>query len=111
PRRIPIPKTFTLNDQKPTAREIRYPAIVKPAEQRRFYDRFGVKVFRAENAGELVRFAKQAADLACVAQENVDVPPGGFYSFCSYVASDGEARGAVVGRTRDESGGVMPVAW
>src|SRR2546422_11367 len=38
--RIPIPKTFTLNDPKATSREIRYPAIVKPAEQRRFYDRF-----------------------------------------------------------------------
>src|SRR5207249_1582017 len=61
---IPIPKTFTLNDPKATAREIRYPAIVKPAEQRRFYDRFGVKVFRAENAAELVRFAREAADLA-----------------------------------------------
>src|SRR5438105_6051420 len=55
---IPIPKTFTLNDPKATAREIRYPAIVKPAEQRRFFDRFGVKVFRAENAAELVRFAR-----------------------------------------------------
>src|SRR5207302_10643820 len=75
--RIPIPKTFTLNDPKATSREIRYPAIVKPAEQRRFYDRFGVKVFRAENAAELVRFAREAADLACVAQEIVDVPAGG----------------------------------
>ena len=99
---IPIPKTFTLNDPKATAREIRYPAIVKPAEQRRFYDRFGVKVFRAENAAELVRFAREAADLACVAQEIVDVPAGGFYSFCSYVAPDGELRGAFVGRKLEQ---------
>src|SRR6266566_4537893 len=100
--RIPIPKTYTLNDPKATAKEIRYPAIVKPAEQRRFYDRFGVKVFRAENAAELVRFAGEAADLACVAQEIVDVPAGGFYSFCSYVAPDGEVRGAFVGRKLEQ---------
>src|SRR5207247_537602 len=66
---IPIPKTFTLNDPKATAPEIRYPAIVKPAAQRRFFDRFGVKVFRAENAAEPLRFAREAADLASVAQE------------------------------------------
>jgi len=100
--RIPIPRTYTLNDPKATAKEIRYPAIVKPAEQRRFYDRFGVKVFRAENAAELVRFAREAADLACVAQEIVDVPAGGFYSFCSYVAPDGEVRGAFVGRKLEQ---------
>lgn len=99
---IPIPRTYTLNDPARTAKEIRYPAIVKPAEQRRFYDRFGVKVFRAESAKELVRFATQAADLACVAQEIVDVPAGGFYSFCSYVAPDGEVRGAFVGRKLEQ---------
>src|SRR5213594_864782 len=99
---IPIPKTYTLNDPKATAKDIRYPAIVKPAEQRRFYDRFGVKVFRAEYAAELVRFARQAADLACVAQEIVEVPAGGFYSFCSYVAPDGEVRGAFVGRKLEQ---------
>ncbi|TMC45821.1 MAG: carboxylate--amine ligase [Chloroflexi bacterium] len=99
---IPIPKTYTLNDLKATAKDIRYPAIVKPAEQRRFYDRFGVKVFRAENAAELVRFAREAADLACVAQEIVDVPAGGFYSFCSYVAPDGDVRGAFVGRKLEQ---------
>jgi D-aspartate ligase len=99
---IPIPKTFTLNDPKATAREIRYPAIVKPAEQRRFYDRFGVKVFRAENAAELLRFAREAADLACVAQEIVDVPAGGFYSFCSFIAPDGEVRGGFVGRKLEQ---------
>src|SRR5204862_1064266 len=101
-RRIPIPKTYTLNDPKATARDIRYPAIVKPAEQRRFYDRFGVKVFRAENASELVRVAKEAADLACVAQEIVDVPAGGFYSYCSYLSSDGDVRGGFVGRKLEQ---------
>src|SRR3989449_3496685 len=99
---IPIPKTFTLNDPKVTAREIRYPAIVKPAEQRRFYDRFGVKVFRAANAAELLRFAHEAADLACVAQEVVDVSAGGFYSFCSFVAPGGDVRGAFVGRKLEQ---------
>jgi predicted ATP-grasp superfamily ATP-dependent carboligase len=99
---IPIPKTYSLSDPKSVAREIRYPAIIKPAEQRRFYDRFGVKVFRAENAKELARFAEQAADLACVAQEIVDVPAGGFYSFCSYVAPGGDVRGAFVGRKLEQ---------
>ncbi|TME28742.1 MAG: carboxylate--amine ligase [Chloroflexi bacterium] len=99
---IPIPRTYSLQDPRATAKEIRYPAIVKPAEQRRFYDRFGVKVFRAENAKELMRFAGEAADLACVAQEIVDVPAGGFYSLCSYVAPDGEMRGAFVGRKLEQ---------
>jgi D-aspartate ligase len=99
---IPIPKTYSLEDPERTAREIRYPAIVKPAEQRRFYDRFGVKVFRAEDAAELVRFARESADLACVAQEIVNVTPGGFYSFCSYVAPDGEVRGGFVGRKLEQ---------
>jgi D-aspartate ligase len=99
---IPIPKTYPLDDPERTAREIRYPAIVKPAEQRRFFDRFGVKVFRAENANELVRFAREAADLACVAQEIVNVTPGGFYSFCSFVAPDGEVRGGFVGRKLEQ---------
>jgi len=99
---IPIPRTFALDEPARTAREIRYPAIVKPAEQRRFYDRFGVKVFRANDADELVRFARRAADLACVAQEIVDVPAGGFYSLCSFVAPDGEVRGAFVGRKLEQ---------
>jgi len=99
---IPIPRTYSLADPKATAKEIRYPAIVKPAEQRRFYDRFGVKVFRAENAKELLDFATKAADLACVAQEIVNVAPGGFYSFCSYVAPDGEVRGGFVGRKLEQ---------
>ncbi len=99
---LPIPRTFSLDDPARTAREIRYPAIVKPAEQRRFYDRFGVKVFRAEDAHELARFARDAAGLACVAQEVVDVPAGGFYSFTSYVAPDGEVRGSFVGRKLEQ---------
>ncbi len=99
---IPIPRTFTLDQPEATAREIRYPAIVKPAEQRRFYDRFGVKVFRAANATQLLRFAREAADLACVAQEIVDVPAGGFYSFCSFVAPGGDMRGAFVGRKLEQ---------
>ena len=99
---IPIPRTYSLADPAGTARAIRYPAIVKPAEQRRFYDRFGVKVFRAENASELVRMSRDAADLACVAQEIVDVPAGGFYSYCSYVARDGETLGGFVGRKLEQ---------
>jgi D-aspartate ligase len=99
---IPIPRTYSLADPKSTAKEIRYPAIVKPAEQRRFYDRFGVKVFRAETAHELLEFATKAADLACVAQEIVDVPAGGFYSYCSYVSQTGEVLGGFVGRKLEQ---------
>ncbi len=101
---IPIPRTFSLDDPEASARAIRYPAIVKPAEQRRFYDRFGVKVFRAEDASELMRVSRDAAaaGLACVAQEIVDVPAGGFYSFCSFIAPDGEVRGGFVGRKLEQ---------
>ncbi len=101
---IPIPRTYSLDDPAATARSIRYPAIVKPAEQRRFFDRFGAKVFRAEDASELLRLAGDAAaaDLACVAQEIVDVPAGGFYSFCSFVAPGGDVRGGFVGRKLEQ---------
>ncbi|MDP9265971.1 MAG: carboxylate--amine ligase [Chloroflexota bacterium] len=99
---IPIPRTYALDDPAEVASRIRYPAIVKPAEQRRFYDRFGVKVFEARTADQLLRVASDARDLACVAQEVVPPSPGGFYSFCSYIAPDGEVRGAFVGRKLEQ---------
>lgn len=99
---VPIPRTFALDDAQRVAREIRYPAIVKPAEQRRFYDRFGVKVFRVEDAAALLGAAREAAGLACVAQEIVAVPRGGFYSLCSYLAPEGEVRAAFVGRKLEQ---------
>lgn len=99
---IPIPPTYALDDPERTARAIRYPAVVKPAEQRRFYDRFGVKVFQADDARALVEFSARAADLACVAQEVVPVTPGAFYSLAAYVAPDGGARGAFVGRKLEQ---------
>ena len=37
-----------------------------------------------------------------IATRQVDVPAGGFYSFCSYVAPDGELRGAFVGRKLEQ---------
>src|SRR5204863_1620144 len=54
------------------------------------------------SAAESIRFARAAADLPCVAQEIVNVTPGGFYSFCSYVAPDGEVRGGFVGRKLEQ---------
>lgn len=92
---IPIPATYPLDDPSATARRIRYPAVVKPAEQRRFYDRFGVKVFQADDAEALVRFAADARDLACVAQEVVAVPPGGFHSLGAYAGPTGTVHGFV----------------
>ena len=97
---IPVPRTWDLaeRDAARLAREVAYPCILKPREQRSFTERFGVKVIEIPDAAEFVDWARRTAGQGMLAQEIVPVTPDGFHSLCAYVAPGGAALGAFVGR-------------
>ncbi len=97
---IPVPRTWDLaeRDAARLAREVAYPCILKPREQRSFTEQFGVKVIEIPDAAEFVDWARRTAGHGMLAQEIVPVTPDGFHSLCAYVAPGGAALGAFVGR-------------
>ena len=103
-RGIPIPRTFDVGEQTPDqiAREIEFPCIVKPALQREFTNEFGQKVFRVETREEFFAMCERAAGHPLLAQEIVGAGVDSFYSLCSYVGRDGEAKGVFVGRKLEQ---------
>jgi D-aspartate ligase len=103
-RGIPIPRTFYLGEQTPQqiASEIEFPCIVKPALQREFTNEFGEKVFRVATREEFLAMCERAGRHALLAQEIVGSGVDSFYSLCSYVGRDGEAKGVFVGRKLEQ---------
>jgi D-aspartate ligase len=103
-RGIPIPKTFYVGEQSPEqiASEITYPCIVKPALQREFTNEFGEKVLRANSSEDFLALCKRAGHHALLAQEIVGAGIDSFYSLCSYIGRDGEAKGLFVGRKLEQ---------
>ena len=103
-RGIPIPRTFYIGERSPdqVAAQIDFPCIVKPALQREFTNEFGEKVFRVANAAELLEMCERAARHPLLAQEIVGSSVDSFYSLCSYVGLDGEAKGVFVGRKLEQ---------
>ena len=103
-RRIPIPRTWYLGDQtaEEVASEITFPCIVKPALQRAFTNEFGEKVFRAENRSDFLSLCECAAHHPLLAQEIVGAGLDSFYSLCSYIGRDSEAKGVFVGRKLEQ---------
>jgi len=103
-RGIPIPRTFYLDEQTPEqiATEIEFPCIVKPALQREFTNEFGQKVFRVETREQFFAIYERAARHALLAQEIVGSGVDSFYSLCSYISRDGEAKGVFVGRKLEQ---------
>ncbi len=101
---VPIPRTWDLaqHDLAHLARELTYPCILKPREQRSFTDAFGVKVFEVASPDEFVTRARDAAAHGLLAQEIVPVTPDGFHSLCAYVAPGGEPLGLFVGRKLEQ---------
>ena len=101
---IPIPRTFYIGDQTPEqiALEINFPCIVKPALQREFTNEFGEKVFRVETRDDFFAMCERAARHPLLAQEIVGAGVDSFYSLCSYVGRDGEAKGVFGGRTLEQ---------
>jgi predicted ATP-grasp superfamily ATP-dependent carboligase len=101
---IPIPRTWYLHDAnvEQVAAEVPYPCIVKPTEQRSFYDAFGDKAWRIEDREEFAATVARAAGHPLVAQEIVGQGLADFYSVCSYVGRDGRAHGVFVGRKLEQ---------
>lgn len=103
-RGIPIPRTYYVGEQSPEAiaAEIAFPCIVKPALQREFTNEFGEKVFRAATREEFLALCERAARHPLLAQEIVGAGLDSFYSLCSYIGRDGEAKGVFVGRKLEQ---------
>ncbi len=101
---IPTPRTWDLMREDPAqvAAVLPYPCIVKPTEQRSFYDIFGDKAWRVETATEFHAALERSAGHPLVAQEIVGQGLTDFYSVCSYIGSDGEAHGVFVGRKLEQ---------
>jgi D-aspartate ligase len=103
-RGIPIPRTYYVGEQTPEqiASTIGYPCIVKPALQREFTNEFGEKVLRANDREDFLALCKRAGHHALLAQEIVGAGVDSFYSLCSYIGRDGQAKGAFVGRKLEQ---------
>ena len=101
---IPIPRTFYIGEQTPEqiASEISFPCIVKPALQREFTNEFGEKVLRAETREDFLSLCKRAEHHPLLAQEIIGAGLDSFYSLCSYVGCDGQAKGVFVGRKLEQ---------
>lgn len=97
---IPIPRTWYLSEQpaEDVAGELPFPCVVKPAEQRLYYDRFGEKLRVVDDAPSFLAAVREAEGLELLAQEMVPTGPDSFYSLCSYVSRNGEPGGLFVGR-------------
>lgn len=97
---IPIPRTWYLSEQAPEAiaSQLPFPCVVKPAEQRLYYDRFGEKLRIVDDAESFLAAVREAEGFELLAQEMVPTCPDTFYSLCSYVARDGTPAGLFVGR-------------
>lgn len=101
---VPIPRTWYLDraDVAEIAAALPYPCIVKPTEQRSFYDAFGDKAWRIEGPDDFRAALERAAGHGLVAQEIVGQGLTDFYSVCSYIGRDGQAHGVFVGRKLEQ---------
>ncbi|MDF0725701.1 hypothetical protein PY093_03110 [Cytobacillus sp. S13-E01] len=98
---IPIPKTWYPEEwesKEELTEALPYPCIVKPVEQRSFYDAFGVKVFEIENKEKLLTTLSKVAGHGVVIQEIIGESLSDFFSLCSYVGINGSVKGAFVGQ-------------
>lgn len=105
-RGIAIPRSWYLDDAtaEQVAAVVPYPCVLKPDDSRGFYSAFAAKVFVVKSASEFLNRYEEAAarGLSLVAQEWVATAPGGFWSVCSYVSPDGDARGVFTGRKLEQ---------
>lgn len=101
---IPIPKTWYPEEWtvEQLAEALPYPCIVKPVEQRSFYEAFEVKVFQVEKKEQLVEILEKISGHEVVVQEVIGQRLSDFYSLCSYVSRSGEAKGIFVGRKLEQ---------
>ncbi|MBA2676785.1 MAG: carboxylate--amine ligase [Ktedonobacteraceae bacterium] len=102
---IPIPRTWYLHPDtiEQIAAELPYPCIVKPTEQRAFYDAFQDKAWRIGEPADLFSAVERASGHLLVAQEIVGQGLSDFYSVCSYIGKAGGEHGGddASGKKRD----------
>ena len=96
---IPIPRTWYLHPDtiEQVAAELPYPCIVKPTEQRAFYDAFQDKAWRISGPADLFAAIERASAHPLVAQEIVGQGLTDFYSVCSYLGKAGKEQGEQAG--------------
>lgn len=102
---IPIPKTWYPDEWatvEELAEHIPYPCIVKPVEQRSFYDAFEVKVYAIKNKQELHDIFDTIKGHEVVVQEIIGEKLSDFYSLCSYVSKDGDMKGTFIGKKLEQ---------
>ncbi|MTH55182.1 hypothetical protein GKZ89_17425 [Bacillus mangrovi] len=100
---IPIPATWYPDEWNGTVPDdIPYPCIVKPIEQRSFYESFHVKAFTAQNKPELHSILERTSGHGTVIQEIISESLSDFYSLCTYTNSDGEPAGLFTGRKLEQ---------
>jgi D-aspartate ligase len=102
---IPIPKTWypeEWDSLQELAAALPYPCIVKPIEQRSFYESFSVKVYQANDKEQLLTLLKETKEHGVVIQEIIGQRLSDFYSLCSYVGKDQQIKGLFVGRKLEQ---------
>jgi D-aspartate ligase len=102
---IPIPKTWypeEWDNLQELADQLPYPCIVKPVEQRSFYEAFGVKVYQIDDKEQLLLMLKKTEEHGVVIQEIIGQRLSDFYSLCSYVGRDRQLKGLFVGRKLEQ---------
>ncbi|MRX72103.1 carboxylate--amine ligase [Bacillus lacus] len=102
---IPHPKTWYPGEwESPEAlsKAVPYPCIIKPVEQRSFYEAFQKKAILIENPQEFQRALSEVSGHGTVVQEIVGSSLSDFYSLCTYVDPDGEVKGYFTGRKLEQ---------
>lgn len=101
---IPIPRTWHLEseDLETMISNVPYPCILKPTEQRSFYEEFGEKAWRTTSSKDFRANLDRAQGHSLVVQEIVGQGLTDFYSVCSYIGRDGEPHGVFVGRKLEQ---------
>lgn len=102
---IPIPKTWypeEWENAEALTVALPYPCIVKPVEQRSFYEAFQVKVFEIKTPEELAETLKKIEGHEVVIQEIIGQKLSDFYSLCSYAGKNGEVIGSFVGQKLEQ---------
>lgn len=102
---IPIPKTWYPSEwesKEAFPKDLPFPCIVKPVEQRSFYESFQKKAFVVEHTDDLLTVLTKTAEHPVVIQEIVGESLSDFYSLCTYIDQTGEVKGYFTGRKLEQ---------
>jgi predicted ATP-grasp superfamily ATP-dependent carboligase len=85
--------------------DIRYPVVVKPAFSHRFFLKYGVKLFTAQNRQELMNCCRafSKAGLKGLVFELIPGPDSRIYTYSTYIDARGEPKAGVVVRKLRQS--------